>query len=86
MKDLPRSLKDQGYSIRDSHTKSERERQVPYDITYMWDLKYGTNEPIYRPEIDSQTGRADLCLPRGRGGSGMDWEFGISRCKLLHLE
>ena len=21
-----------------------------------------------------------------RGGSGMDWEFGISRCKLLHLE
>ena len=22
----------------------------------------------------------------GRGGSGMDWEFGISICKLLHLE
>ena len=21
----------------------------------------------------------------GRGG-GMDWEFGVSRCKLLHLE
>ena len=21
-----------------------------------------------------------------RGGSGMDWEFGVSRCKLLHLE
>ena len=20
------------------------------------------------------------------GGSGMDWEFGVSRCKLLHLE
>ena len=24
--------------------KSERERQIPYDITYMWNLKYGTNE------------------------------------------
>ena len=22
---------------------------------------------------------------RGRGG-GMDWEFGVSRCKLLHIE
>ena len=20
------------------------------------------------------------------GGGGMDWEFGVSRCKLLHLE
>ena len=20
------------------------------------------------------------------GGSGMDWEFGVSRCKLFHLE
>ena len=24
----------------------ERERQIPYDITYMWNLKYGTNEHI----------------------------------------
>ena len=22
----------------------------------------------------------------GGGGTGMDWEFGVSRCKLLHLE
>ena len=35
---------------RDYHTKwskSERERQIPYDITYMWNLKYDTNELIY---------------------------------------
>ena len=32
-----------------------RERQIPYDITYMWNLKYGTNEPIYETETDSQT-------------------------------
>ena len=34
----------------DSHNKSgksERENQIPYDITYMWNLKYGTDEPIY---------------------------------------
>ena len=31
----------------DYHTKwrkSQRERQIPYDITYMWNLKYDTNE------------------------------------------
>ena len=22
----------------------------------------------------------------GEGGSGMDWEFRVSRCKLLHLD
>ena len=38
---------------RDSHTewnKSERERQIPYDITYIWNLIYGTNEPFHRKE------------------------------------
>ena len=39
----------------DSCTKLERENQKPYDITYMWNLKYGTNEPIYKTETDSQT-------------------------------
>ena len=34
-----------------------------------------------------QTQRTDLWLPRGReGGRVMDWEFEVSRCKLLHLE
>ena len=27
-------------------SKSERERQIPCDITYMWNLKYDTNELI----------------------------------------
>ena len=43
---------------RDYHTKwskSDRERQIPYDITYMWNLKYDTNELIYKTETDSQT-------------------------------
>ena len=53
----------------------------------MQNLKYGTSEPIYKTETDSQTLRADLWLPRGRvERSGMEWKFGASRCKLLHLE
>ena len=34
---------------------SEGERQTPYEVTNMWNLKYGTNEPIYRTETDLQT-------------------------------
>ena len=43
---------------RDYHTKwnkSEGERQIPYDIIYMWNLKYDTNKLIYGTETDSQT-------------------------------
>ena len=29
-------------------SKSERERQIHYDITYIWNLIYGTNEPSRR--------------------------------------
>ena len=44
--------------LRDYYTKwsrSEREKQIPYDITYMWNLIYDTKELIYEREIDSQT-------------------------------
>ena len=32
-----------------------RKRQIPHDFTYMWNLKYSTNEPIYETVTDSQT-------------------------------
>ena len=37
----------------------------------MWNLKYGTNEPIYKIETDSQTQRSDLWLPRGDQDLGL---------------
>ena len=40
-------------ATRDYHTKSERERQILYDVTYTWNLKYGTNELIYKTETDT---------------------------------
>ena len=31
--------------------------------------------------------REEIChCQEVEGGTGMDWDFGISRCKLLHLE
>ena len=38
------------HASRNYHTKwskSEIERKIPNDITYIWNLKYDTNEPIY---------------------------------------
>ena len=45
-------------ATRDYHNKwgkSERERQIPNDITNMWNLKYGTNEPIFETQTDPKT-------------------------------
>ena len=37
--------------------KTERERQIPYDSTYMWNqnYEYDTSELIYETERDPQT-------------------------------
>ena len=59
---------------RDYHTKrskSERERQIPYDIAYMWNLKYDTNEFIYETETDSDTDNR-LLVAKGEEGWGRD--------------
>ena len=48
----------------DYHTKW-RESERPFDITYMWNLKYDTNELIY--EIDSEN---KLTVPKGERGEG----------------
>ena len=34
---------------------SQKEKDILYDATYMWNLKCDTNEPIYKGETDSQT-------------------------------
>ena len=45
-------------ATRDYHTKwskSARGGQTPYDITYMWNLKYDTNEPICEADTEPRT-------------------------------
>ena len=54
-------------TIRDYQTKwsqSERKRQISHAIISVWNLKHGTNDPIYETDI---TQRADWSLPRRRG-------------------
>ena len=59
-------------ATRHYHTnwsQADRERQIPYDITYMGNLKYGRNEPIHETEIDSQT-QIKLVIAGGVGERG----------------
>ena len=49
----------------------------------MWNQKYDKNEPILEAETDSEN-RKQICGCQGEEGwTGIDWEFGVSRCKLL---
>ena len=53
----------------------------------MWNLKHGTNEPIYKTERDPRTRRTQPVVAKGVAGRrGMDWEFRGGRGKLLNLE
>jgi len=63
---------------------SERERRIPYGITYTWNLKYDTNAHIYKTKRESRTQRTDRWLPRGWGRDGVGgW---LSRHKLLYIQ
>ena len=49
-------------------SKSERERQTPYNITYIWNRIYGINGPIDTKETNPWTWRTGLWLvAKGEG-------------------
>ena len=49
----------------------------------MWNLNSGTNELTYKETVSDIENR--LVVAEGVGGGGqINWEFGTSRCKLLH--
>ena len=59
----------------------------PYPMvswSYMWNLKYGTNDPIHKTKTYHGHGE-QTCGCQGEG-SGMDGEFGVGGCERLHLE
>ena len=55
---------------RGKQNRSERERQI-HDITCMWNLKYDTNELIYKTETNTDTGNR-LVVAKVEGGWGKD--------------
>ena len=46
---------------RDCHTEwSKSERDISYDIAYMWNLQKGTNELMYKTEIEIQMQKTNM--------------------------
>ena len=65
-----------------SEVKSERERQIPYDITYIWNLIYSTNEHFHRKE-NHGLGEQTCGCPGEGGGTGLIGELGLTDANLL---
>ena len=70
------------YHIKRS--KSERAKQIPYDISYMCNLKYDTNQLTYKTnrltDIENR-----LVVANGEEHGGVfDYRLGINRCKLSY--
>ena len=63
----------------------QRKKKKSHDITFTWNLKYGTSEPSIKRETCRQREQTCGCQ-EGGGESGTDWEFGVSKCKLLDLK
>ena len=74
---------------RDCHTewsKSEREKQISYDIAYMWNL-----EKWYRWTCLQSRNRVTdvenkLTDTKGERGGGMNWEIGTDIHTLLYIK
>ena len=63
-------------------SKSDRERQLPYAVTYVWNLN---TTQVNSSTKETHRHRTGLRLPRGKGGGGrIDWGFAGSRYKLLY--
>ena len=52
-------------------SQSERERQIPYEIAYKWNLKHGTDDPIYKTETDRKHGEQTCGC---QGGGEREWD------------
>ena len=76
-------------TTRDYHTKqskTERERPIPSDITYMWNLKIQYKSTYLQNKTRLTDIENRLVVAKGEGGKGgKEWEFRISRGKLLYI-
>ena len=68
-----------------SKVSQTKKRQVSHDITYMWNLKYNTNELAKQKQTHKPREQTSGCQGEGCG-EGTVREFGIDMCTLLYLK
>ena len=63
--------------------KSDRERQIPYDIVYMWNLKSKNDTKRNRlTDLENEL----MVTSGGRVGGGIDWEIGTDTYTILYIK
>ena len=64
---------------------SQKKKYKCHMVSHIWSLIHSTNEPFHRKVTHGLEEQTCGCQAAA-GGIGMDWEFGINRCKQLPLE
>ena len=72
---------------RDCQTEwsQTEKRQISYDIAYMWNLKNGPNELIYKTE-SHRCRKQSYGYQERRGERGINWEIGIDIFTLAYIK
>ena len=65
-------------------SQSDREREISYDIAYMWNQKKKSYELTYLQKRNRLIDLENELMARGKGG--IEWESGVDRYTLLYLE
>ena len=63
-----------------------REKQIPDDIMYLESKKWHKWTHLWNTNRFTDRGNKRVVAKGEKDGGGMDWEFGVSRCKLLCRE
>ena len=64
-----------------SEVKSDRERQIPCNITYIWNPKYSTNKLICKTETDSDIENRLVVAKGEEKGVGCTGSWGLVAAK-----
>jgi len=66
---------------------SQKEKYKYHVISLIWGIQNMAQVNLSTKQKQTHRHRKQTCDCQGRrGGSGMDGEFGVGSCKLLHLE
>ena len=70
-----------------NEVKSDRERQISCDITYMWSLIKEIQKDLFIKQKQTQILKSNLWLPKGKlWREGINWENGINIYTLLYIK
>ena len=64
----------------------DRERQISYDVPYMWNLKKTIQMNLFVEQGQTHKLKERIYGYRVGGGGGIEWEVGIDTSTLLYLK